>query len=188
MISQIEIEKADPLFLSVGRLEANKGMHILLKALSMADLPPSAKVVIAGTGSELGHLQNMAVRLGLGERVIFAGAVTEEQLAALYTVSDLFLNPTLYEGSSLVTLEAMSHGLPIIASNTGGLPDKVDPKLNGWLVTPNDPQSLGQAIRDAFHRRNEWRQMGEASAKLIDEKYSWEKVTPQFIALFQNPP
>ena len=52
----------------------------------------------------------------------------------LYQCADLFIHPSLYEGSSIVTLEAMMNGLPVIATNTGGLPDKVRNEYNGWLV------------------------------------------------------
>jgi glycosyltransferase involved in cell wall biosynthesis len=185
--SDLNIEKADPLFFTVGRLEPNKGIHVLLKALSLTDLPSNWKLVIAGSGTELYNLQKLAQSLRLDEHVKFSGELTEAELTAMYELSDLFINPTLYEGSSIVTLEAMSHGLPIIASNTGGLPDKVDPELNGWLVASNQPEALAQAIQEALARCNEWERMGAASAVMIQEKYSWEKVTPQFVALFENP-
>ena len=58
----------------------------------------------------------------------------------------LFVHPTLYEGSSLVTLEAMAHRRAVVATNAGGLPDKVRPGVNGWLVAPGDPAALAAAI------------------------------------------
>lgn len=188
LMSRLGLEKTDPLFMTAGRLESNKGFDVLLKALSLSsNLPPTWKLVIAGTGSQIDNLEKLRNRLGLEDRVVFTEFLLEDELTSLYEISDLFLNPTLYEGSSLVTLEAMRQGLPIVATKTGGLPDKVDPARNGWLVAPGDPRALASGIEDAIKRRDEWQEMGRNSAMMVREKYSWPKVTPRFLALFENP-
>lgn len=188
LMSRLGLEKADPLFMTAGRLESNKGFDVLLKAFSLtSNLPPTWKLVIAGTGSQIDNLEKLRNRLGLEDRVVFTEFLLEDELASLYEISDLFLNPTLYEGSSLVTLEAMRQGLPIVATKTGGLPDKVDPARNGWLVASDDPHALADGIEDAMKRRPDWQEMGRNSAIMVREKYTWLKVTPQFLALFENP-
>ena len=80
----------------------------------------------------------------------------------------MFVHPTLYEGSSIVTLEAMAHRRPVIASRAGGLPDKVIPGTTGWLVPPGNEEALaaaiGKALTDAA-RLDGWESLGARSSK-----------------------
>lgn len=177
----------DPLFLAAGRLEANKGFHVLVEALARAkQLPPEWKLAIAGTGSQEDRLKRLAQNKGLRARVAFLGRIEEADLNALYARADLFLNPTLFEGSSIVTLEAMNAGLPVVASQAGGLPDKILPGRNGWLVPPGDPEALARAIEEACARRSDWKDMGRTSKRIVEERYSWDAAADRFIALFEN--
>ena len=94
-------------------------------------------------------LEMLAEELGLQTRVRFLGRVSDHEMHAWYELSTLFVHPTLYEGSSLVTLEAMAHRRAVVASAAGGIPDKVGPGVNGWLVAPGDPSALAAAISGA---------------------------------------
>ena len=71
--------------------------------------------------------------------VQFLGRTGESELHAWYEAADVFVHPTLYEGSSLVTLEAMAHRRPCVVTRAGGLPDKVANGVNGWIVAPGIP-------------------------------------------------
>ncbi|MDQ6694930.1 MAG: glycosyltransferase, partial [Chloroflexota bacterium] len=132
--------------ISVGRLEENKGFGYLLRALALAGKDPSFgedwRWIFVGEGSMSTQLEALSSSLGLGANIVFAGSLTDEELHNLYAMSDLFAHPTLYEGSSLVTLEAMAHGLPVLASAVGGIPDKVIEGETGFLVRPTDPDML----------------------------------------------
>jgi glycogen synthase len=173
--------------LSVGRLERNKGFHVLLEALQKAkSLPSDWNAIIVGDGSERAALEAMAKTVGIDQRVTFAGAVANEELEELYESSDLFVHPTLYEGSSIVTLEAMKHELPIVASKTGGLPDKVFPGKNGWLVPPGDSNALANILDQAFDEKDSWAELGKHSKQIVLERYSWDRIGPEFLKLFQN--
>lgn len=174
------------LLLAAGRLEPNKGFDVLLKALSMMENATPFQLVIAGDGSRLTDLIELARVCRIEQRVKFTGALPEEDLLSLYAVADLFVHPTLYEGSSLVTLEAMRAGLPIVASNTGGLPDKVFPEKNGWLVPPGNARMLAATIQAALKERDHWKRMGEESARIVQEKYSWGAASEKFLSLFSS--
>ena len=80
---------------------------------------------------------------GLADRVLLPGRAQDVELHAWYEAATLFVHPTLYEGSSLVTLEAMAHRRAVVASAAGGVPDKVKPGVNGWLVPPGDAAAFG---------------------------------------------
>jgi glycosyltransferase involved in cell wall biosynthesis len=98
----------------------------------------------------------------------------------------VFVHPTRYEGSSLVTLEAMAHRRPVIASRAGGLPDKVQPGVTGWLVPPGDPEALAAAIDDAVGRRESLPQMGEAGADLVRREFAWPAIANRQIAIYEE--
>ncbi len=169
-------DSSDPLVISVGRLERNKGFHILLEALANSkNLPSHWDLVIAGTGSMENELREIARSHGIEGHVTFAGEITAGELEKLYRKADLFIHPTLYEGSSIVTLEAMLHGLPIIATTAGGLTDKVHPDVNGWLVPPGDREALSNAIQKAYDARERWAEMGKQSEQIVREQFSWDQ-------------
>ena len=107
--------------ISVGRLEANKGFDHLIRAL--AGLHPEGlpwRWVFVGEGSLKEKLVVLAGQLGIADRVLFTGSLSDPVLHSLYAMCDLFAHPTFDEGSSLVTLAAMAHGLAVLASAVGG--------------------------------------------------------------------
>jgi glycogen(starch) synthase len=174
--------------ISVGRLEENKGFEFLLRALNMArdELGGSWQWIIVGEGSLRGRLEVAVAELDLGEHVSFAGGLSDAELHNLYGMSDLFAHPTLYEGSSLVTLEAMAHGLPVVASAVGGIPDKVVEGATGFLVQPGQPEQLASKIAWLATHPDERETMGREGAQLAAEKFSWERIAAQTLELFSR--
>ncbi len=182
---------AEVLIVSVGRIETNKGFEVGLSALAQARLPEKWRWVIVGQGSQRSSLEKEAARLNLlNQKIFFAGSLPDRELHALYEVADFFLHPTLYEGSSLVTLEAMSHRLPIIASAAGGLPDKISsegPNANGYLCQPGDAKALAEAVSKlAALSQAERARMGENSRAKIEQNYSWPQIALQLSDLFEK--
>jgi glycogen(starch) synthase len=182
---------ADPAALhgiSVGRLEENKGFEVLLRALASVsdELSETWSWVFVGEGTLRSHLESVAASLGLGQHVIFAGALSDPELHTLYSMSNLFAHPALYEGSSLVTLEALAHALPIVASAVGGIPDKVMDGETGFLVSPGEVGELGARIAWLASRPDTRRQMGERGAKMAAERFSMESVAAKLEGLFMR--
>jgi glycogen(starch) synthase len=172
--------------ISVGRMEANKGFEHLLRALALVKWEPGAhwRWFFVGEGSLLRHLQEVAHTLGLGEHVVFTGKLDETELHSLYASCNLFVHPTLYEGSSLVTLEAMAHALPVVASAVGGIPDKVEDGNTGFLVQPGDEQALALKIAWMAVHPHERAEMGHRGADRAAEWFSWQTVAAQTEELF----
>ena len=186
LLEQLGLNDAAPVFLSVGRLEANKGFAVLVSALAKvaARLPPSWGWVLVGDGPERENVQRALTHAGLSPHAVLAGRVEDRDLHSLYTVADWFVHPTLYEGSSLVTLEAMAHGLPVIASRVGGLPDKVQDGVTGFLVPPGDDAALAQRLTQTAEVDGE--RFGQAGRRLCDARFSWAVVAPQYVALYRT--
>lgn len=173
-------------FLSVGRLEANKGFADLAEALARSALTVGWRWVLVGAGPDRQHLQTVVDRQGIGSRVHFAGRADDATLHAWYEAADLFIHPTRYEGSSLVTLEAMLHRRPVLATRAGGLPDKVLPGRTGWLTDSSSPQALAETIQQAVAQRDRWAAYGEAGRRLLDEVFDWRVLQQRFSALYHE--
>jgi glycosyltransferase involved in cell wall biosynthesis len=177
-----------PLIVTVGRLAPNKGFAVGLDALARVrgELPPSWRWVVVGEGPLAGDLANAARRLELGEHVRFIGGVSDADVHSLLALADLFLNPTLYEGSSLVTLEAMSHGCAVVATRAGGIPDKIEEAVTGWLAEPGDADSLAQAI-------SRWRMAGDgarahvgaAAAERCRQRFDWPRCADRYVEVIR---
>ncbi len=180
------------LILSVGRLEENKGFGVGLAAIKQleAALPPGWKWVIVGEGSQRGRLEAEIARLGLGQQVQLPGSLPDEQLYGLYRAAKLFLHPTLYEGSSLVTLEAMACGLPVVASATGGLPDKVresGAEENGRLALPGNSDSLAAKLVEVLKLSEAERgRLGQNGRKLVETRFSWRAAGQATLEMYRR--
>ncbi|HEX8231046.1 MAG TPA: glycosyltransferase family 4 protein [Chloroflexia bacterium] len=167
--------------ISVGRLEQNKGFEYLLRALAEArpQIGESWGWLLVGEGSLKPQLTALVRELGLDNHLFLAGSVADKELHNLYAMSDLFAHPSLYEGSSLVTLEAMSHRLPVVASAVGGIPDKVIDGETGYLVRPGDVAQLATHIVRMAQSPAERRVMGERAAAKVAAEFSWRSIAEQ---------
>jgi glycosyltransferase involved in cell wall biosynthesis len=142
--------------------------------------------VLAGDGPYRRELISIASASGIQDRVVFAGRVSDDEMHAWHEVSSLFVHPTLYEGSSLVTLEAMAHRRAVVATAAGGLPDKVRSGINGWLVAPGDPAALAAALSGAVAAADRLRAFGEEGRRIVEREFSWTVVGDQTIALYEE--
>jgi glycosyltransferase involved in cell wall biosynthesis len=130
-----------PTAIVIGRLEPNKGVGDALRAFAMLRRAhPAARLLIAGEGPDRGGLEDAARSLGLGDSARFLG--WRDDAASLLAASDVCLIPSRAEGQSLVALEAMALGVPVVASAVGGLPEMIRHEATGLLVPPRDPPAL----------------------------------------------
>ncbi len=185
------IAAGDLVLLSVGRLERNKGFHILAPALAaLRDHSPrlaeSWRWVIVGAGPFEGELRNAIAAAGITQNVHFAGRVSDADLHAWYEAADLFVHPTLYEGSSLVTLEAMAHRRAGVVTNAGGLPDKIRSGINGWIVPAGDPSALTAALSGAISSPERLAEMGSAGRRIVEQEFSWTSAVRHTLALYRR--
>ena len=133
--------------LSVGRIDPRKGIDTAIRAL--ADLPSQARLTIAGDGdaTTLARLRALVDELSVGDRVTFAGFQDGERLAALYAQADAVVFPVTWdEPWGLVPIEAMAHGVPVVATGRGGSAEYLRDGVNALLHPPNDARSLAGAL------------------------------------------
>ena len=175
----------DVVFLSVARLERNKGLHLMADALGqLKDL--AWRWVIVGDGPFRRALETSIAGNGLRERTVMTGRLSDAPLHAWYEAASIFVHPTQYEGSSIVTLEAMSHRRPVVATTAGGLPDKVRDGETGWLVPPGDAPALARALRTAVGSRAALAPMGAAGRALVEAEFSWDRSADRMLAVFEE--
>jgi glycosyltransferase involved in cell wall biosynthesis len=182
----------ETVLLSVGRLEYNKGFDVLADALGrMPPRLPSGEArewrwIVAGGGPFKRDLERAIAASGISARTRLVGKVTDADLHAWYEAATLFVHPTRYEGSSLVTLEAMAHHKPVVATMAGGLPDKVRPGVNGWLVPPGDASALSDAVADALSDPARLSTMGAESRRIVETEFAWSVLVDKYLALYEE--
>ena len=148
---RLGLEVDGPLLLTVRRLEPRMGIDRLLRALPLLGCD-DVTLVVAGTGSLAGDLPRLAAELGLAERVLFVGSVSDDsRLADWYRAADLFVLPTTaYEGFGMATVEALASGTPVAGTAIGATPELLAP-LDPRLVAPTaDPEALAAVIGEAL--------------------------------------
>lgn len=141
---------------TVARFQPEKGVDVLLRALpSVVREEPRAVCLIVGYGPAEPELRELALELGLGERVRFLGARSD--VPELLSTFDCYALPSRREGLPMVILEAMAAGCPIVATRVGGVPGAIEDGETGDLVPPEEPAAMAAAIlaqlRDPERRR-----------------------------------
>ena len=182
---------SDFVIVSAGRLEQNKGFVDLAAAIGQASAAGTLggstwHWIIAGAGPERAALDDAVATAGIAARTRFVGRVQDAELHAWYEAASVFAHPTRYEGSSLVTLEAMAHRRAIVATRAGGLPDKVKPGLNGWPVEPGDIGALSRAIVEAASAGPALVSMGAASRELAEREFAWTAIAKKQIQIYEE--
>jgi len=142
-------------FVQAGRLIEKKGLPVTLRAFAVfLGKYPNATLTIAGEGAMLGELQQLARELNVDARVSFTGFISQEQLRDIYYRSHIFLHPSQtghdgnQEGIPNSMLEAMATGLPVFATQHGGIPEAIENDVSGVLVQERDHEELAWALLD----------------------------------------
>lgn len=156
-----------PTLLFVGRLDDEKHVHELIGALPLVRRTHDAQVALAGTGTQQQHLAGLADRLGVSDHVHFLGFVPDSELPEVYRASDVFVMPGVAELQSLVTLEAMASGMPVIAADAMALPHLVHPGVNGYLYPSGDIPELAAHVEALLASPAERNRMGKASRQMV---------------------
>jgi len=172
--------------LFVGTLQPRKNVPFLLRSFArlkqQAGLPH--KLVLAGQrGSAAAEIEELIQQLGIAADVLITGYLDEWQLPLLYKMADLFVLPTRYEGFTLVTLEAMAYGVPVIATDTSSLREGVGDA--GLLVQVDNVDELALAMQRVLTNeslRKELIARGEVQAR----KFTWENCARETLAFYQD--
>jgi glycosyltransferase involved in cell wall biosynthesis len=158
---------------TVGRLVPWKQIDHLIEAVTECE---DVGLVIVGDGPERGLLEAIVLENQLTDRVYFAGQRSKEETFALMAACDLFVLNSTYEGFPHVVLEAMSAGLPVVATAVGGTPELVRDRENGILIAPNANGALAKTLQELFASSHE-RQRLSAGAQQTMQWFQWSAMT-----------
>jgi glycosyltransferase involved in cell wall biosynthesis len=176
----------------VGRLVERKGVKYLIEAFRRIHKSIPHELIIIGDGPERSQLEESVTRSGLESRVKFPGKISDDRLYGYYRSCSFLVLPAVYdkkgdtEGLGVVLLEAMSYAKPVIASNVGGITDIVVDGENGLLVPPANPDALAQAVMKLARGRELRRRYGKQARKTVDEKFNWDRIIKNLIALYHD--
>jgi glycosyltransferase involved in cell wall biosynthesis len=165
-------------FVQGGRLIEKKGLPVTLHAFSsFLKQNPNATLTIAGEGPLLPDLQKCADELGITDRVSFAGFVSQEQLREIYYRSHIFLHPSQtgrdgnQEGIPNSMLEAMATGLPVFATEHGGIPEAIENGVSGVLVPERNDEALARALLNAAQDPDLLSRIARAGAEAVRQSF-----------------
>ena len=176
---------ARPTVLYVGRIAEEKGVDLLVKAVSR--LGTDCELVLAGDGPEVGNVRSLVDELGLGHRVTFAGWTGGEALRRLYDEADLVAVPSIWpEPFGLVGLEAMSHARPVVAFDVGGVPEWLDHEHSGLIAPVGDEAALRHALDRLLTDPDLARQLGQNGRREVEGRFVMDVASSKLIHLFEN--
>ena len=185
---QLELPTDRKIILSVRRLVYKNGLGTLIESVPpVAQKHPDILFVVAGKGPSRKLIENRIKELKTQNNIKLAGFVPDNQLSTIYAAADQFVLPSASgEGLPLVLLEAMSTGLPVIATAVGGTPEIVTQNKNGVLIPPKNPTAMADAILTLLENKNLALSIGEAARKTIEQKFSWEENVRQLEKIYKE--
>lgn len=174
--------------LYVGRLDKEKNIDVIIKAFAKVLDSVDAKLIITGQGKEKENLEELTRQLGVDKNTTFTGLIPEENLPSLYQSASVFVIASTAELQSIVTLEAMASGLPVVAADAVALPELVHHGQNGYLFKAEDVKQLAEYIVEILKDPVLQKKMSQNSLKIVRPHKSentvknYEKIYANLIA------
>jgi glycosyltransferase involved in cell wall biosynthesis len=174
-----------------GRLVHKNALDIVIRALPL--LPSSVHFFMLGDGPDKNMLTKLSNELGVSVRVHFHPYVPLEDIPNYLKACDIFIRPSRSEGMGNSFIEAMAAGLPVIATQEGGISDFLfDEKRNpgkattGWAVDVDSPQQIADAVKDIMTNPHKVERVRENALALVREKYDWNLIAHDMKSLFNR--
>ena len=179
--TKVELRKnmGDVFLITTSRLVHKNAVDVVIRTLP--HLPPHVSFVVLGTGQDEQVLKKLAAELGVTDRVRFVGKILHEDMPRYLRASDIFIRPSRSEGFGASFVEAMAAGLPVIATQEGGIADFLfDEKRNpgmpitGWAVDKNSPEQIAEAVTEIMTKREKVHAVIATARAMVFEKYDWD--------------
>lgn len=171
----------------VGRMTYEKGVSVLLDAAPkvIAQMGHTVKFIIIG-GGNTNRLQHQAMSLGIWEQCYFTGFMSDTDLDKFQTIADCAVFPSLYEPFGIVALESFAARVPVVVSDTGGLPEVVQHNYTGIVTHANDSDSLAWGILEVLTNPIHSQYLVNNAYKTIAERFSWDDLAKQTVTVYRQ--
>lgn len=167
----------------VGRLSVQKGVIYALEAFkSVSDKHSGVRMLICGEGELRADIEKFISVNDLKDKVILTGF--RKDIPNIMRTIDILLTPSLWEGFGIVLIEAMASGKPCVATNTSSIPEIIEDGFTGFLVPPQDSESLSEALMKVVSDPGLLRKMGEAGINVVNQKFTIDKMIKEYESLF----
>ena len=184
-----ELNANGPTLLYVGRIDWNKRIEKVVEAMPLILKKfPSAKFVIVGPdyGNYANKLRKLGERLKVKHALIIKGGIPRKKLLALYSIADVFLMPSSYEGFGLSLLEAMSSKIPVIVSPSGGPGDILTHGVHAWLLKEADAIEISEAVNLILTDKKLRESIVQNAFELVEKRYTWESVVDKLELVYKQ--
>lgn len=188
---RMDRESLDLLF--VGRLVEKKGVDTLLSAFAtiLAERPV-ARLQIIGDGPLLADLEALAQRCGVSRAVTFSGRRSPAEIAAAMHDADVMVVPSRVpgsgdaEGSPVVTKEALASGIPLVATDSGGIAETIPPEHRHELCPPDDPAALAHRVVRLAEQRDEWPARCRLAREWVESAFDWNRLAERLVRIYED--
>ncbi len=185
IFTPIKNKTEDRYILYTGRLGYRKGLLDLMDCGKyICEMHPDVSFVIPGKGPMFDKLQKMAKENGIRERFRFLGYVDRVRLINLYQNATIHVIPSHYEGLPTVLLEAMSCGLPVVATAVSGNLDVISHGENGILIPPKNPEKMADVISMLLNDEDMRIELGKNARETIEKRYTWDRISEKLLKCY----
>ena len=177
--------KGDTYVLYTGRLETRKGLVDLVRAAKyVCEKYPDIEFILTGKGTAEAYLRRLVRNLGVGRNFHFVGYVDRDALLRYYQNATIYALPSYYEGLPATLIEAMSCGIPPVATNVRGISEVITDGETGLLVPSRNPEKLAEAMVKLLNCEKSRKEIGSRARKYIKDNYEWELITDKLEELY----
>jgi glycosyltransferase involved in cell wall biosynthesis len=184
-------KEGDIFLVTTSRLVYKNGIDDVINALAF--LPENISFLIYGIGPDEDTLRKAARNSGTGHRVKFMGQISHAEMPLMLAACDIFIRPSRSEGMGNSFVEAMAAGLPVIATQEGGISDFLfDSKRNpnkiatGWAVDKDSPRQIADAVEEILHDPKKVHEVTETASRTVKAKYDWNLIAEEMQQLFKT--
>lgn len=176
---KLGIKEGEKVMVTVCRLIGLKGVQYALEAMALLRERIRIRYIIIGDGEYRGRLERKVSDLGLGDSVSFLGSVPNSELPAYYSIATVGVFPSIADEAFGISIaEAMSCGVPVVATDVGGIPEVVTG--GGVLVKPRNPAELAEAVSKIFTDEKFRKRLSLEAKNIVEENFSWETIVSRF--------
>jgi len=187
--SKFDINDEDILILFVGYLDEFKGIFELINAFNVINSENrNVKLMMVGTGPKKEDLLKILTKMNIEDEVIFTGRVEPQKIHKYYQAADIFVLPSYTEGLPVSVLEAMACGLPVVATNVGGIPEIITDRVNGFIVPSKNEKELIKKLAALTNNKDYREKFSQKSVEKINDEFNSGKKLKRLVDLYQNTP